>query len=301
MHGAFDAGPTLRTVGAIRCALAFGLVVAGCRSASGQGPAGSAPAAAFERVSLARSGCLGSCPAYAVTVTGDGTVGYEGGVYVKTTGRQHGRLSPADLVALRGEFERAGFFTVEVSPPDPDVPAVTIACRAGGRERSITFDHAPESVKRLVVAFERIVGIERWIGTPEERHRLSPGGAAAAPDGGAVSAIAKVPVRSPACPPQADAMRCVWFALRRSDRAHVVAARMRNEGVPGEEHGGGITARMRVSAIERFFGTRLRWSVTGASASDRLVCVAGLPPGAPVPARYRAEVREVQIDDPACE
>ena len=110
MHGAFDAGPTLRTVGAIRCALVLGLLVAGCRLASGQGPVGSAQAAAFERVSLARSGCRGgSCPAYSVTVMGDGTVGYEGGVYVKTTGRQHGRLSPQPGNARTDENGEAEF------------------------------------------------------------------------------------------------------------------------------------------------------------------------------------------------
>jgi Domain of unknown function (DUF6438) len=63
-------------------------------------------------VRLERTGCYGSCPAYTVTIHGDGSVEYNGKGHVKENGAQEGRVEPDTLKALVQEFAKAKFLTL---------------------------------------------------------------------------------------------------------------------------------------------------------------------------------------------
>jgi Domain of unknown function (DUF6438) len=63
-------------------------------------------------VQLERTPCYGNCPAYTVTIHGDGLVEYNGKTHVKETGLREGRVEPDQIKSLLNEFATAKFFTL---------------------------------------------------------------------------------------------------------------------------------------------------------------------------------------------
>lgn len=61
-------------------------------------------------IQLERSACLGTCPAYSVTISGDGRVEYNGKSHVKETGAREGQITTDKIRALASEFARAKFW-----------------------------------------------------------------------------------------------------------------------------------------------------------------------------------------------
>jgi len=48
-------------------------------------------------ITLERTRCLGTCPVYKLTISGDGTVVYEGKDFVKVKGMKKSRVSPLKI------------------------------------------------------------------------------------------------------------------------------------------------------------------------------------------------------------
>jgi hypothetical protein len=63
-------------------------------------------------VRLERIGCLGFCPAYTVTIHGDGRVVYNGKSHVKQTGTREGRIEMDTIRTLGAEFAKAKFWAL---------------------------------------------------------------------------------------------------------------------------------------------------------------------------------------------
>jgi hypothetical protein len=63
-------------------------------------------------VQLERTGCYGNCPAYTVTINGDGRVEYNGKAHVKERGLREGRVEADQIKTLLNEFATAKFFTL---------------------------------------------------------------------------------------------------------------------------------------------------------------------------------------------
>jgi hypothetical protein len=61
-------------------------------------------------ITLERTVCHGTCPAYKLTIEGNGTVIYEGEEFVQVKGKQTASLSPAQIQDLVSAFEQANFF-----------------------------------------------------------------------------------------------------------------------------------------------------------------------------------------------
>src|SRR5215831_9459051 len=61
-------------------------------------------------INFERSGCYGDCPAYKLTVFGDGRVDYSGVNFVKQTGKAQGHIEPASVQRLVAEFDKANFW-----------------------------------------------------------------------------------------------------------------------------------------------------------------------------------------------
>jgi hypothetical protein len=59
-----------------------------------------------------RTECYGSCPAYKVTIFGDGRVEYVGEKNVKVQGKKNGRIGEGDLRSLLAAFSKADFFSL---------------------------------------------------------------------------------------------------------------------------------------------------------------------------------------------
>lgn len=64
-------------------------------------------------IQLERMPCYGTCPAYSVTVHGDGRVEYNGKSHVKETGTREGHLATDKIKALALEFAKAKFWELD--------------------------------------------------------------------------------------------------------------------------------------------------------------------------------------------
>jgi hypothetical protein len=133
---------------------------------------------------LGRGACYGACPVYEVTIHEDGRVEYHGSKFVVTEGSAEGRVSSDEVVNLRRAFERARFFEVPplprgMSSAGPSEDFVYYAAAGRGRRLDLPTgcDGTPveKAVTDLRSELDRIVDIEKWIGTPEARKRFGSG------------------------------------------------------------------------------------------------------------------------------
>jgi hypothetical protein len=152
------------------------LLLATACAHSGPGGASSPP---FDEVSMERTTCFGTCPAYTVVVRGDGKITYTGHHYVKVVGPSSSWLAPSARIALAEAFEKAGYFSMQdeyanVNPTD--FPWVKLSFKGGGREKAINHytadSSAPAALDLLEQDFDRIVEIEQFIGTSNQRRNL---------------------------------------------------------------------------------------------------------------------------------
>jgi Domain of unknown function (DUF6438) len=134
---------------------------------------------------------------YQARLRADGDVRYEGRKAVKVLGEQEGTIPRERVALLCTALEDLGFFRLQdhyYEGSDGAVSLITVTC--GGQHKSISFDDSasflaslsPEERKnagipdvpstdrerehleleRFADALGAAVGIERWIGTPEE-------------------------------------------------------------------------------------------------------------------------------------
>lgn len=141
---------------------------------------------------LERSACLGPCPAYKVTIHGDGRVVFEttaefdnqvGAVHrrfaqsdgVLLPGTHEDKISPAAVGALIEKFRAAGFWKLRnaYTAPITDNPSYVVTFDTGQSRKTVT-DYVgsevgmPRSVTELEDAIDQVAGTDRWVrGTPE--------------------------------------------------------------------------------------------------------------------------------------
>jgi hypothetical protein len=153
---------------------------------SSQTPAQSAPTpdlgslsdAALKGVTVhfERTGCYGNCPAYTVTLHGDGRVEYAGKDNVKVKGTRAGRIEPATVKALMAEFARAKFLAIadQLSGEKcscgqcTDMPSVITELSVGDTQHSVEHYYgcrcAPKALFELEAAIDKAVNVEQWTG-----------------------------------------------------------------------------------------------------------------------------------------
>lgn len=141
-------------------------------------PARSAPLPAYDassvRITLERTGCFGSCPAYTVSIDGDGSVVFDGRSYVAETGRRRGAVDPAAVRALYDQFRTANFMSLDDSyvTDITDNPTYTLTMETAGTRKTVV-DYVgakagmPDSVTALEDAVDRVAGTSKWIGPPQ--------------------------------------------------------------------------------------------------------------------------------------
>jgi hypothetical protein len=121
-------------------------------------------------ITLSRSACFGHCPAYTVSIRGDGSVTYEGGAYVNVTGRQTARISQAEVQRLVARFDEIGFNNLrdEYRAGVTDVPTYIVSIERNGRRKQVV-DYfgldvgMPRAVRELQDEIDRVAGTDRWV------------------------------------------------------------------------------------------------------------------------------------------
>jgi hypothetical protein len=112
-------------------------------------------------MTLERSPCFGTCPAYTLTVDGDGTVRYDGREHVRVHGAQTWHVSPDAVRALANEMDAAGFFDFKDSytAPVSDLPTTVISVTIDGRTKRIRdYFGAPLELTRLETRLDVVSG-----------------------------------------------------------------------------------------------------------------------------------------------
>lgn len=122
------------------------------------------------RISLTRDVCFGFCPAYSVSITGEGEVIYEGRAFVNAVGERRAQIPQSDVAALVARFDAAGFDTLrdEYRANVTDLPTFTLTLERGGRTKTVV-DYGgelagmPDGVRALQDDVDRVAGTARWI------------------------------------------------------------------------------------------------------------------------------------------
>lgn len=121
-------------------------------------------------VTLSRSMCFGTCPAYTVELHGDGNVVYEGRCYTMVGGRRTAKVQPEVVADLVRQFRAADFWSLEPEyvAAATDAPIYTIKLAIGGRTKQVA-DYIgraagmPPEVTDLEAAIDRAAETARWV------------------------------------------------------------------------------------------------------------------------------------------
>jgi hypothetical protein len=128
------------------------------------------------RASLQRTACYGWCPIYAVEIYSDGRVHYHGERFVKQTGDADGKITSDQLADLDAAFVAAGYLGMKDSYEDyqiTDMPSAITSYAKDGVTKTVKHYYgdrsAPDALTKLESDIDRIVNIQQWIGTDDER------------------------------------------------------------------------------------------------------------------------------------
>ena len=120
-------------------------------------------------ITLIRSGCFGSCPAYRVTVDKDETV-FEGRAFVFVPGRHTSKVEPGKVQELAQKFIASDFYSMDpiYRAHVTDLPTYVLRIAIDGQEKSVE-DYAgrevgmPDVVTELEKEVDNLAQTQRWI------------------------------------------------------------------------------------------------------------------------------------------
>jgi hypothetical protein len=129
-------------------------------------------------ITLERTVCYGTCPAYKLTIFDDGTVMFEGKEFVKHSGTHTGQISKSDLDKLIDEFEKVDYVNLADNYVDDpkncpeqwtDNPTAITSLDWQGKKKTIRHYYGCRGAKVLeqLTALENkideVVNTNRWI------------------------------------------------------------------------------------------------------------------------------------------
>ena len=122
-------------------------------------------------ITLERTQCFGSCPAYILQIYSDGRIKYLGKEWVLVRGNAEGRMSVDSVNALLDETRKIGFFQFDDeywscgNSRVTDLPTITTTVTIDGKTKKvIDYYCAPESLPRFEFHIDRASRSLRWIG-----------------------------------------------------------------------------------------------------------------------------------------
>ncbi|MBS0386022.1 MAG: hypothetical protein JSS00_11800, partial [Proteobacteria bacterium] len=109
--------------------------MAACAPIDASAPSGGDPLT----ITLTRTVCFGFCPAYTVSITGDGQVTYVGRSFVNVTGEQRATVSPAAVQELVRRFDAAHFGSLrdQYRANVSDLPTYTLVLERNGVSKTV--------------------------------------------------------------------------------------------------------------------------------------------------------------------
>ena len=128
-------------------------------------------------ITLERTICFGSCPAYKISIYGDGLVIYEGKDFVKTKGDADGRITREQVQQLVREFEKIDYLKLDddygtgKNCPEAwtDYPSAITSLTQNDKTKTVKHYHGCSGLPVLnqLTALENkideVVNTKRWI------------------------------------------------------------------------------------------------------------------------------------------
>lgn len=117
-------------------------------------------------ITLERTMCFGTCPDYKVTISGDGTVVFEGRNFVAVEGVQTAKISEEQVQNLVDEFYSTGFFSLRdrYEQQITDLPSQTTSITIDGKSKTVyRYGFEPQQLAELEDKIDEIAGTEKWI------------------------------------------------------------------------------------------------------------------------------------------
>jgi hypothetical protein len=133
-------------------------------------------------VVMERPRCYGECPVYEVEIRGDGTVRYDGFMFVKVKGTQCTKVAPEKVRGLVAEFEAARFLSMRdefsqngcdnrrTCPSgffyDSPNAVLTLTLRGATHrvEHNLGCSCAPAALFKIEQHIDQLAGVRRWVG-----------------------------------------------------------------------------------------------------------------------------------------
>jgi hypothetical protein len=123
-------------------------------------------------ITMQREGCEGKCPAYNVTLHGNGAVEYEGLAFVAVVGKRTIQVGPTAIIALLRQFEEARFFSALPGYRGAyDGGETLLRISVNGTSHTVNDavglrDGMPTAIHELESSIDRITDAHRWIYGP---------------------------------------------------------------------------------------------------------------------------------------
>jgi hypothetical protein len=118
-------------------------------------------------IKLRRTTCYGPCPAYSISLYGDGRVEYRGDRYVSVRGIRKYRVERSAVVGLARRFFEKGFFNFCASYREPVTDQPTVETRIGvagvTKIVSVYGDAAPEGLEDLDAQVENVAHVAQLV------------------------------------------------------------------------------------------------------------------------------------------
>jgi hypothetical protein len=121
-------------------------------------------------ITIERESCRGFCPAYKMTIYGDGTVEYEGKRNVQDIGNFEKKISKGKVQELLKAFQEANYMSLENEYDDPSMAdavavftSIKFTDKADGKEKTKSIKNrvkGPEALTKLQDQIDSIVGKE---------------------------------------------------------------------------------------------------------------------------------------------
>lgn len=121
-------------------------------------------------IRLQRTVCYGFCPAYTVTISGDGQVRYEGASFVNAVGERTATIPREDVTRLVARFDEIGFDRLDDAyrAQVTDLPTYRVSITRNGRTKMVV-DYGglsagmPRAVRDLQDEIDRVAGTAQWV------------------------------------------------------------------------------------------------------------------------------------------
>ena len=115
---------------------------------------------------LRRTPCFGTCPAYTITILGDGRASYSGNAHVERLGEYTGRVEEAMMQALYERAKEIGFFKLEdrYDGQVTDLPSTIIRVSADGHDKRVVVRVGPPAAfKRYASYADSLLAGVKWM------------------------------------------------------------------------------------------------------------------------------------------